>query len=192
MRNVYITGPSCGGKTTMVHYLRMHGGSDLNIPIRILSRRSRGDVDLLENRFLEKEEFERTRNTSEFFISWHRVFEEGRKEYYGFLAQDVTLEKINVFSGNNSLFLYPESIYPQDVFTAHESSFVVCTAPDELRMRRLKERSPEYSDAEVEIRIHKESIESHLEKADLIINSSEEGIEEAGERLLSFIHKLSN
>lgn len=146
---------------------------------------------MLENIFLSKEEFEEKRKSQdpEFFLSWHRLMEGERKEYYAFRTPDVSSEKINIFSGNNALLLYPDSHIPTDALSAHESFFIACIAPTELRYRRLKARSPEYSDQEVEVRIHQESLDSHLSKVDLVIDTGEKNLEETGREALEFLER---
>jgi ribose 1,5-bisphosphokinase PhnN len=191
MRNVFIVGPSCGGKTSLFHFLKEKLQERHNFPLRVVSRPERPRNDSLENTFLKHPEFKEKRTNNDFFLSWHRIFENDHKEYYAFYTNDVSSEKVNIFSANNALLLYPQSHLPLNVLQAHESSFIACTASEETRLRRLKERSPEYSESEVRVRIHGESIEHLLPSCNLVINTNSGTIEENGIQALHFLEKLS-
>ena len=111
MRNVYIIGPSGGGKTSLFHYLKAHLGPAFHFPLRVVSRRPRTAADGLENVFLSHDQFEELRRKGDpsLFFSWHRLMEGDRVEYYGYRTCDIDPDKINVFSANNALLLYPDS-----------------------------------------------------------------------------------
>lgn len=189
MRNVFIVGPSCSGKTSLLHHLKQ-SVPECSFPIRIVSRPPRTKDDELENEFLSHEEFRARRHTPDFFVTWERVLGKERTEYYGFRLKDVSFEKINIFSANNAFLLYPDTRTPRDVFETHRSSLVACIAPDEVRAVRLKERSPEYGEEEVSIRIHQESIDALLEKADLVLDSTQGTVEENAAQMKAFLAGL--
>jgi guanylate kinase len=189
MRNLYIVGPSCGGKTTLLHYLHKHF-EEGNIPRRYLTRNPRNEHDSLENGFLEKDSFLAMRAAGDFFISWHRVFPDNRVEYYGFLKSDISENQLNIFSSNNALLLYPDSIQPEGILQQEKSFFIACTAPKEVRMTRLKDRSPEYDAAEVQVRIQGESIDKYLGTMDLVLDTSELSPEVNGAKVLEFLRKI--
>lgn len=190
MRNVYIVGPSCGGKTSLLHFLKDHLGTKANFPIRIVSRPQRPLDDDLENIFLGKDEIRAERAAGRFFVSWNRALGHNREQYYGFRNADVSDTDVNIFSANNALLLYPHTVIPEDALTAHDSFFIACVAPEEIRMQRLKIRSPEYDEEEVRVRIYKESIESHLKDIQVVIDSSSGEIEENAQKALDFIRSL--
>lgn len=186
MLNIYIVGPSCGGKTTLLHYLHENLQS-ANIPRRYLTRLPRNGWDPLENGFLTNEEFQKKRREGRFYISWHRIFANQRKEYYGFLDSDVRGHDLNIFSGNNALLLYPESVQPSGALKNGNTLFVACTAPEEVRAQRLKERSPEYETSEVDVRIRGESIDHLHSTFGLVLDSSKYTSVDNGKRAIEFI-----
>jgi guanylate kinase len=193
MRNVYIVGPSGGGKTSLFHYLRAHLDDRFHFPLRVVSRRPRTAADGLENVFLSHDAFEELRRKGDpsMFFSWHRLMEGDRVEYYGYRVCDIDPDKINVFSANNALLLYPDSYIPPNTLTAHPSCFIACIAPADVRRARLKTRSPEFSDAELEVRINQESIEGMLGSLDLVIDTTDITQEETGQRAVEFLSRFS-
>ena len=87
--------------------------------------------------------------------------------------------------------LYPDSYIPPNTLTAHDSCFIACIAPADIRRARLKERSPEFSDAELEVRINQESIEGMLGSLDLVIDTTNITQEETGKRAVEFLSRFS-
>ena len=188
MLNVYITGPSCAGKTSCIEYLKDKNEGIFNFPLRVITRPGRNYDESNENTFLDKEVFKRKRkNNEDFFLNWVRPMEENRKEYYGFYEDDAAEDKINIFSCNNALILNNDSVQPDNIFNIYQSLFVAVWVPADIRMKRMKERTPEYSEKVINYRIYRESLDGHFGKIDLKLDNYSRKLEESGEELYNFI-----
>lgn len=188
MLNVYITGQSCAGKTSCIEYLKSKNENLFNFPLRVITRPGRNYDESNENTFLDKEEFKRKRKNNEgFFLNWVRPMEDNRKEYYGFYEKDVLEDKVNIFSCNNALILNKSSIQPEDIFANHKSLIVNIWASADIRMDRMKKRTPEYTEEVMNYRIYRESINDHFDKVDFKLDNYNKTIEESGEELYNFI-----
>ncbi|MFB6182045.1 MAG: hypothetical protein ABEJ24_04065 [Candidatus Magasanikbacteria bacterium] len=187
MLNIYIIGPSCAGKTSSIEYLKSQNDELFNFPLRVITRPKRNYDESNENTFLDKEKFRKKReNNNDFFMSWVRSMEDDRKEYYGFY-EDGVRDGVNIFSCNNAILLNNDSIQPRNILEKHKSLVVALWAPADVRLERIKRRTPEYTGKVKEYRIHEEPLEGCYDKIDLKLDNYDQPIEKTGEELYKII-----
>ncbi len=143
--NIIFVGSSLVGKTTLVNILRNAMKSDkalsqlFQIPKRVITRPQRVNDNLVENQFVTAIEFEEMVRRGDIDFHWTRKMEEGREEQYGFL--DVDKNRIPIFSGNNAIIDNKKNVIPPD--SLEHSLIIAVYSPDELREKRIQQRSPD-------------------------------------------------
>lgn len=156
---VVLVGPSCAGKTTLAGAIR-ECGAIVNVPPRYVTRPRRRDDRDHENLHVSQAEFEALVRAGGIGLRWIRPMEGDRMERYGFppAAQDV----LPVYSANNAIYSNPASVRPAGFLC--RAILVGVHAPDDLRGRRLRRRSPELSPAESAFRLAdtSESMRPHV------------------------------
>jgi len=145
IESVIFVGSSFVGKTTLVDVTReaVNGDPDtfgqLRIPKRITTRSQRQNDNLVENEFRTLDEFRGMVIKGEIGMHWVRKMEGTRTEQYGFLP--VEPSTIPLYSANNAVINNRESVEPNSLL--EKSLIVAIYAPEDIRRKRLFERSPD-------------------------------------------------
>ncbi len=170
--SVVIIGSTCAGKTTLLDAIRdseLVSQQRVVIPPRFITRPGRHADCTTENVHLSLAEFEAKVESDEIDVSWVRHMESGREERYGF--PPTPSGQLPVYSGNNAVYAKAARIRPA---RALDNAFLIGVyAPDPVRERRLRERSPDlYSECceEVAYRLADRS-DSILPHVDVIIDN---------------------
>ncbi len=143
--SIIFVGSSFAGKSTMVDAIRDAIAQDpelashISIPKRIITRPQRQNDNLIENDFRTAGEFSRMVANGEVGLHWVRKMEGTRTENYGFLPPESG--KVPVYSANNAVINNAESVEPTDLLS--RSLIIALYAPEEVRERRLQDRSPD-------------------------------------------------
>ena len=139
---VVIVGSSCVGKTTVIGAIRhseLARDGSVDVPVRYLTRPPRDGDCLLENVHVSREEFQARVRAGTIAVHWDRAMEGDRTIQYGF--ERARPGSLPVYSANNALFATGSNLRPRGAF-AH-ALFVGVHAPDEVRVARLRHRSPD-------------------------------------------------
>lgn len=145
IESVIFVGSSFVGKTTLVDVIREAVKEDpdtfgqLCIPKRIITRPQRQNDNLVENEFRTLDEFREMVVKGEIGMHWIRRMEGTRTEQYGFLP--VEPGTIPIYSANNAVINNRESVEPNSLL--EKSLIVAIYAPEDIRRKRLFERSPD-------------------------------------------------
>lgn len=134
INGIAFIGSSGAGKSTLIETIK-NMVSGCVFPKRYITRPSRVNETLDENIHVSSREFFQKVRSGEIGIHWVRNMENGRREYYGF--EKTAPHEFPVYSSNND-------------FVRNLSAEVLRTililgvyAPDDVRVRRLEERSPD-------------------------------------------------
>lgn len=145
IESIIFVGSSFVGKTTLVDITReaINENPDtfgkFRIPKRIITRPQRQNDNLVENEFRTLDEFREMVIKGEIGMHWVRKMEGTRTEQYGFLP--VEQGAIPIYSANNAVINNRESVEPNSLL---ENSLIVAIyAPEDIRRKRLFERSPD-------------------------------------------------
>ena len=173
--DIIFVGSSLVGKSTLVDAVRnameanKEFASIFQVPKRVITRPQRANDNLVENQFVTADEFEAMVERGDIGLHWVRKMEGDRQEKYGFLATDKN--KIPIFSGNNAIINNKESVMPQDLLD--QSLIIAVYSPEDLREKRMQERSPDLvkdKPEEVKYRLSDKAISMYPE-AHLVIKN---------------------
>ncbi len=145
IKSVIFVGSSFVGKTTLVDVIREAVNEDpdtfgqLRIPKRIITRPQRQNDNLIENEFRTLDEFREMVAGGQIGMHWVRKMEGIRTEQYGFLP--VEPDTIPLYSANNAVINNRESVEPGSLL--EKALIVAIYAPEDIRRKRLFERSPD-------------------------------------------------
>lgn len=145
IESIIFVGSSFVGKTTLVDVIRGAINEDpdtfgqLRIPKRIITRPQRQNDNLVENEFRTLDEFREMVARGEIGMHWVRKMEGTRTEQYGFLPVESSV--IPLYSANNAVLNNRESVEPNNLL--EKSLIVAIYAPEDIRRKRLFERSPD-------------------------------------------------
>lgn len=145
IESIIFVGSSLVGKTTLVDVTREAINEDpdtfrqFRVPKRIITRPQRQGDNLVENEFRTVDEFREMVARGEIGMHWTRKMEGTRTEQYGFLP--VEAGAIPVYSANNAVVNNRESVEPNSLLK--KSLIVAIYAPEDIRRKRLFERSPD-------------------------------------------------
>ncbi len=143
--SIIFVGSSFAGKSTMVDAIRdaiaenPKLASRFSIPKRIITRPKRENDNLVENAFRTLEEFSAMVASGEVGLHWIRKMEGTRTESYGFLPSETG--SVPIYSANNAVVNNQESVQPTE--TLKKALIIAVYAPEEVRVRRLQDRSPD-------------------------------------------------
>jgi ribose 1,5-bisphosphokinase PhnN len=134
---VVVVGSTCAGKTTLVAAVRAAAFVGVDVPRRFVTRAPRGDDVADEAGYVTFAELDASIAAGTIGIHWTRMLEPGRIERYAFArAVPGTLP---VYSANNAICI-AENVQPPGALA--DALFVGVHAPDGVRERRLRARSP--------------------------------------------------
>ena len=171
IQGIALIGSSASGKSTLMKAIRLMS-DDISIPKRFITRPQRLADDLNENIFISFDDFQNKIKNDELPISWMRKMEGDRIEYYGF--EKTESKSFPIYSANNDFSRQIEiaknalqdskannselteeqsSIYERIAFLSKTLLILGVYAPDEIRQKRLNERSPDLATSEREYRI---------------------------------------
>jgi len=165
--SIVIVGSSGSGKTTLIKQLR--NIDKLSIPQRLITRPPRKDDDIVENKYISETELLNLAETQKLLFHWTRKMENNREEKYAIVK--IQTDAIPLISGNNALFNNFVSVRPQNILD--NSLFIGIYAPDEVRLHRLQERSPDLFSTkpnEINYRLG-DSSNNIIEHSHIIINN---------------------
>lgn len=159
---IIFIGSSFCGKSTIVDYLRKN--KDIDIPLRYITRPKRLGDNLIENKHVSFDHFNKLNNL---WFSWCRNMGNNRFEYYGF--EKSSRNSLYIFSANNDLARNKHVIPFDDSVVLWVNIF----ASSDVREKRLKLRSPDLSNEEIEYRLN-DLPEYVNQYSDIIVNNSHE------------------
>lgn len=142
---VFIVGSSFTGKSTLVDILRQaiadnpQEFTSIFIPKRVITRPQRQNDNLVENSFVDIEQFTDMISRGEIDMHWVRNMERNRTERYGFLQAPVGT--LPIYSANNAIVNNSGSFSPQELLV--KSLIIDIYAPENIRRERLIHRSPD-------------------------------------------------
>lgn len=141
INKVVLFGSSASGKSTIEKGLRIAASGILegkiSVPKRVVTRSPRtDDVDLA---YCSEEEFAARVAHGEFGMYGSKLMEGGRVEPFGFTRPDEGA--FPVYPANNMVVKNPERIRPTAFLEG--ALLVVIYAPDAIREKRMRRRSPE-------------------------------------------------
>lgn len=145
IESIIFVGSSFVGKTTLVDVTReaIKENPDIfgkfRIPKRIITRPQRQNDNLVENEFRTLDEFREMVARGEIGMHWIRKMEGTRTEQYGFLP--VEQGTVPIYSANNAVINNREGVDPNSLL--EKSLIVAIYAPEDIRRKRLFERSPD-------------------------------------------------
>jgi hypothetical protein len=140
--SIIIVGGTCVGKSTIVRAVResrVETEGLTCVPRRYVTRAPRLNDDPFEAAQISAGLFQQGVRCGFFGLSWARHMEDGRIEHYG--LERPPAGRLPVYLGGNGLYDHPGSVSPRDALS--QSLVVGIHAPDEVRRRRLVERSPD-------------------------------------------------
>jgi ADP-ribose pyrophosphatase len=191
IQGIALVGSSASGKSTLMSKVRrsFSESEDVEIPFRYITRPKRLGDNLEENKFVSRAEFQDNVQNGNILIHWTRKMEGNRTEHYGFEATNPM--KLAVYSANNDFFRsISETINSssncennkkqlddvnyqriRQVLAARKTLLIVGVyAPDEIRKKRLLQRSPDLSENEKKYRIG-DSSDNIIPHCHIIINN---------------------
>jgi ribose 1,5-bisphosphokinase PhnN len=128
---IVVVGSTCAGKTTLANAIRRAALPAVDVPRRFVTRAPRPDDVAAEAVYVTSAELEAAVAARLVTLHWSRTLEAGHVERYGFAAPAAGT--LPVYSANNA------------ILTAVDLSRALVVgvfAPDEVRARRLRKRSP--------------------------------------------------
>lgn len=128
---IVIVGSTCVGKTTLANAIRRAELAGVDVPRRFVTRAPRLDDVAAEAGYVTSAELDAAIAAGRVTLYWSRTLEAGHVERYGFATHAAGA--LPVYSANNAICAAAD--------LAH-ALVVGVFAPDELRERRLRARSP--------------------------------------------------
>lgn len=168
---IAFVGSSASGKSTLMKQIRLKSSDlkDITIPNRYITRGIRLDDDFEENRHVSTKQFEELVEKGEVGLHWQRKMEGDRIERYGF--EKTAPEKIALYAANNDFFRAIEKRESQQIKDLSKILLIIGVyAPDEIRKQRLRERSPDIGELEVNYR-NGDSSDNIIPHCHLLINN---------------------
>ncbi len=139
---IVILGATCAGKTTISNAVRdsaLAREGRVEVPRRYVTRPPRLNDCVAESVHVTCEVFERLARERRIGLRWSRTLGAGPEERYGF--PPVGTQALPVYSGNNAVIANASNMEPSRAL--RNALFVAIYAPDPVRERRLRERSPD-------------------------------------------------
>lgn len=134
---IVIVGSTCVGKTTLVDAVRRAARPGVDVPLRWVTRPARADDLAAETRSARPAELDAAIAGGAIALHWSRTFGGGRVERYAFAVPAPGA--LPVYSANNAIYV-AGNVQPADALV--HALLVGVYAPDDLRERRLRARSP--------------------------------------------------
>ncbi len=149
---IIVVGSSCAGKTTLVDEVRrseLVATQQIDVPMRYVTRPARMGESELENLHVSETTFEERVLDGEIAVHWRRDMDHGRVIRYGFRAPRPG--SFPIYSANNAILRDAARLHPREVLA--RALVIGVSAPGGVRADRLKTRSPELSQEEVDHRL---------------------------------------
>ena len=128
---IVIVGSTCTGKTTLANAIRRAGLAGVDVPRRFVTRAPRPDDVVAEAACMTSAELDAAITAGLVTLHWARTLEAGHVERYGFATPAA-----------GALPVYSANIAICAALDLAHTLVVGVFAPDELRERRLRARSP--------------------------------------------------
>lgn len=128
---IVLVGSTCAGKTTLANAIRSAALAGVGVPRRFVTRAPRPDDVAAEAVYVTPAELDAAITTGDVTLHWSRTLEAGHVERYGFATSSPGA--LPIYSANNAICATAD--------LAH-ALVVGVFAPDALRERRLRRRSP--------------------------------------------------
>lgn len=143
IQRLIFVGSSCVGKSTIegaVMEASISGtlAGKVSVPQRVVTRTPRLD-DRNDIYFCDREEFDQLVADEELGLYGVKIMENGREELYGYLKPKP--ETLPVFFANNQTLRNRDTVQPRDVL--NNALIAIIYAPDWIREKRMRERSPQ-------------------------------------------------
>ena len=128
---IVLIGSTCAGKTTLANAVRTAALASIDVPRRFVTRAPRPSDTLEEATHLSSEELDAAIAAGMVQLHWSRTLEQGHVERYGFAPPRGGA--LPFYSANNAIcrLALPNALV------------IGAFAPDDVRERRLRARSPE-------------------------------------------------
>lgn len=137
---IIVVGSSGSGKSTLERRVRAfaatHREARIAVPRRVVTRAPRPDDENM--RSVSVAEFQKLIAHDALGLYGRKYMEDGREEWYGFEAPPAEL--LPIYFANNGIVKNPELVRPAGF--VENSRIVAVYAPDRVRAKRLKLRSP--------------------------------------------------
>ena len=160
--SIVLIGSTCAGKTTLANAIRAAAISGIDVPRRFVTRAPRAGDSLEEASQMSGPELDAAIAVGTVRVHWSRMLESGHVERYGFAAPRSGL--VPVYSANNAIGPIANTLV------------IGVYAPDVIRERRLRARSPEL------VRDRPDEVRARLaEAADTILPLAHVIVENHGE-----------
>jgi ribose 1,5-bisphosphokinase PhnN len=143
VRRVIVVGSSGVGKSTLeryVRHLKAYGSGALHVPTRHATRPPRSDDASTNLQHLTEQEFRKLCSQHKFGLYGSKYGVNKSLNYFGF--EKPSRGTFPVYFANNGVVKNPELVRPA-TFT-EDSLIIAIHAPERLRKKRLKRRSPHY------------------------------------------------
>lgn len=134
---IAIIGSTCSGKTTLVNAVRKTQDNSIHIPKRYITRSQRLGDDLIENSFVNHDEFYKLVDLKKLEVYWERDLGGKKNELYAFETLDEN--KIFILSANNA---FAKSKL-EWINKTPNIIFIGINAEDMVREMRFNVRSPD-------------------------------------------------
>lgn len=187
---VIVIGSSGSGKSTLERQVRAyalsHPEARITVPQRVVTRAPRPDDH--DMRSISNKEFQKLAAQGALGLYGKKFMEGGREEWYGFESPPPGF--LPIYFANNGVVKNPELVHPRGF--EEDSLIVAVYAPDYVRERRLRIRSPHLFTSpyarELEFRLSEaESSEAIAEFANAVVPTHELDEVEASQYLLTLI-----
>ena len=131
IEEIVIIGSTCAGKTTLANAVRRAALAGVDVPRRFVTRAPRPDDVAAEAAYITSAELDAAIAAGRVGLHWSRTLEAGHVERYGFVTPAAG--SFPVYSANNAICTAVDLPH---------ALVVGVFAPDDVRERRLRTRSP--------------------------------------------------
>ena len=186
---IYIVGLSGSGKTFLVNHLRTHSDLKTSIAIapRYVTREPRPDEPRDgENIFLSDEQFRELVDAGHIVEAWPKLFESGRRIWYGF-PRVADRKPVIVYPANMEFL---QHTWKWDIEAGDRAFVVQIEAPLQCRRDRIERRGVGMTDDEWAVRLNGPAESSVKSFADILLRNDSTHEQTAGHFSSSAVERL--
>jgi ribose 1,5-bisphosphokinase PhnN len=189
--SIAVVGSSCAGKTTMLRKIKgssLSKTAQISLPVRYTTRPGRMNDVPGENCHLSRAAFAKKIRRGEIVFYWKKRMDARFEELFGFGPPVPGI--IQVYSGNNGLLFNRKTVHPKSVLNT--TLFIGIYAPDEIRRKRLLQRSPDLASnkpAELKYRLE-DGAEKVLSRVHIVINNHGRFMRRSGQDMVKLLTRI--
>jgi len=189
--SIAVVGSSCAGKTTMLRKIKgspLSKTAQISIPVRYTTRPGRMNDAPGENSHLSRTAFAKKIRRGEIAFYWRKRMDARSEELFGFGPPVPGV--IPIYSGNNGLFFNRKTVHPKSALNT--TLFIGIYAPDEIRRKRLLQRSPDLASnkpAELKYRLE-DGAEKVLSRVPIVINNHGPFMRRSGQDVVKLLTRI--